>query len=64
MAETGAAEATKESGREGTDHGWGLKVERHLFISVSQNMATMKDTGNSLPLIWRVLSWLLENLDV
>lgn len=46
MEATGVEEDIKEKGREVPGPGWGLKGVRLLFTWPSQNMASMKDTGN------------------
>lgn len=47
MVATEVAEDIKESDREATDLGWGLKGGRLPFTWLFQNMATMKDTGTN-----------------
>lgn len=47
MVATEAAEDIKESDREATDLGWGLKGARLPFIWLFQNIATMKGTGKN-----------------
>lgn len=47
-AATGAGEATKESGRGGTDLGWGSKGGRPPSIWLFPNTASMKATGKNI----------------
>lgn len=48
MVATGAAEDTKESGREGTDLGWASRGGRLPFTWPYQNTDSMKGTGKSV----------------